>query len=75
MSSGFITAALKLEGTIPVESERFISERIAGPTVGRSSLRTLEGRGSNIQRHIGRHFVVSERLITRHMLNLLIIKR
>jgi hypothetical protein len=48
LSSGFNTAALKLEGTIPVENERFISERIAGPTVGRSSLRTLEGRGFNI---------------------------
>ena len=33
MSSGFITAALKLEGTIPVESGRFISERIAGPSL------------------------------------------
>jgi hypothetical protein len=44
LSSGFITAALKLEETLPVESERFISERIAGPTIGRSSLRTFEGR-------------------------------
>ena len=41
LSRGFITAVLKLEGTVQVDRDKFMMLSIAGPTVGKSYLRTL----------------------------------
>ena len=48
MSSSFIKAALKLEGSVLVDKESVMTVSIAGPTVSKSYLRTFAGSGSSI---------------------------
>ena len=49
LSSGLITAVLKEAGTTPVDNEELIIVRTGGPNIGKSSLMSLAGRGSNRQ--------------------------